>query len=230
MTIKVYLVKAMVFPVGMYGCESWTVKKAECRRIDAFELWCWRKLLRVPWIARRSNQSLLNEIILGVHGKDWCWHSNTLATSCEELTHWKRPWCRERLQAAGEGNDRGWDGWKASPTPWAWVWVNSRSWWWTGKPGVLQSMELQRVGHDWMTELNWNLCVYCLRTNIYLHKYSTIIKIRSLSQIPYYPLIYRYSALPVIPIMSLTWKKEKSFLLVQDSIQTDKLHSVLQPI
>ena len=89
---KVCLVKAMVFPVVMYGCESWTVKKAEHRRIDAFELWCWRRLLRVPWTARRSNQSILKEISPGCSLKDWCWswNSNTLATSCKELTHWKR--------------------------------------------------------------------------------------------------------------------------------------------
>ena len=93
----VQLGKAMVFPVVMYGCESWTIKKAECQRIDAFEL-CWRRLLRVPWTARRSNQSILN-----IHWKDWCWswNSNTLATWCEELTHWKRPWCWERLKAKG---------------------------------------------------------------------------------------------------------------------------------
>ena len=91
---KVCLVKAMVFPVIMYGCESWTVKKAECQRIDAFKLWCWRRLLRVPWTARRSNQSILRSV-LGVLWKDWCWgwNSSTLATSCEELTHWKRLWC-----------------------------------------------------------------------------------------------------------------------------------------
>ena len=141
----------------MYGCESWTVKKAECRRIDAFELWCWRRLSRVPWTARRSSQSILKEIHLGVHWKDWCgsWNSNTLATWCEELTHWKRPWCWERLGAGGEGDDRGWDGWMASPTWWTWVWVNSRSWWWTGRPGVRQFMGSQRVRHDWATELNW---------------------------------------------------------------------------
>ena len=92
---KVHLVKAMVFPVVMYGYESWTIKKAEHRRIDAFELWCWRRLLRVPWTARRSNQSILRETHLNIHWKDWCWSwkSNTLATWCEELTHWKRPWC-----------------------------------------------------------------------------------------------------------------------------------------
>ena len=83
------------------------------------------------------------------------WNSNTLATWCKELIHWKRPWCWKRLKEGGEGDDRGWDGWMASPTQWSWVWVSSRSWWWTGRPGVLQSMGLQGVGHDWTTELNW---------------------------------------------------------------------------
>ena len=88
---KVHLVKAMVFPVVMYGCESWTVKKAERRRIDAFELWCWRRLLRVPWTARRSNQSILKEINPGISLEGMMLlSSRTLATSCEELTHWKR--------------------------------------------------------------------------------------------------------------------------------------------
>ena len=113
---KVRLVKAMVFPVVMYRCESWTIKKAECERIDAFEFWCWRRLLRVPWTARRSNQSILKEINTEYSWKDWCWswswNSNTLATWCKELTHWKRPWCWERLRAGGERGDRGWDfGW-----------------------------------------------------------------------------------------------------------------------
>ena len=92
--------------------------------------------------------------VLGVHWKDWCWswNSNTSATWCEELTHLKKPWCWERLRAGGEGADRGWDGWMASPTVWTWVWVNSRSWWRTGKPGMLQSMGSQRLGHDWVTE------------------------------------------------------------------------------
>ena len=95
--------------------------------------------------------------ILNIHWKDWCWSwsSNTLATWCEELTHWKRPWCWERLKAGGEGDDRGWDGWMASWTQWTWIWVGSRSWWWSGRPGVLQSLGWQRVGHDWVTELNW---------------------------------------------------------------------------
>ena len=89
--------------------------------------------------------------------KDWCWNSNTLVTWYEELTHWKRPWCWEWLKAGGEADDRGWFGWMASPTWWTWVWGSSRSWWWMGKPGILQSMGWQRVRHDWVTELTWNV-------------------------------------------------------------------------
>ena len=92
---------------------------------------------------------------LGFLWKEWCWswNSSTLATSCEELTHWKRLWCWEGLGAGGEEDDRGWDGWVASLTQWMWVWVNSGSWWWTGRPGVLQFMESHRVRPDWGTEL-----------------------------------------------------------------------------
>ena len=142
----------------MYGCESWTVRKAEHQKIDAFELRCWRRLLRVPSTARRSSQSILKEIGPGCSlWKDWCWswNSNTLATWWDELTHWKRPWCWEGLGAGG-GDDRGWDGWMASPSRWAWVWVNSGRWWWTGRPGVLRLMGSQRVRHDWVTELKLN--------------------------------------------------------------------------
>ena len=160
---KVHLVKTMVFPVVMYRCESRTVKKAEHWRIDAFELWCCWRLLRVPWTARRSNQSILKEISPGysLEGLMLKLKLQSFATSCEELTHWKRFWCWEGLGAGGEGDNRGWDGWMASPTWWTWIWVNSGSWWWTGRPGVLQFMESQRVGHDWMTELSWTelLCV-----------------------------------------------------------------------
>ena len=152
---KVHWVKAMFFLVVMYAYESWTIKKAECWRIDAFELWCWRRLLRVPWTARRSNQSILKKSVLNIHWKDWCWswNSNTLATWCKDLTHLKRPWCWERLKGRGEGDYRGWDGWMSSLTQWTWVWASSRSWWWTGKAGVLQSMGSQRVRHNWVTEL-----------------------------------------------------------------------------
>ena len=154
---KIHLVKAMVFPVVMYGCECWTIKKAESWRIVAFELWCWRRLLRVPWTARRSNQSILKEI------NPWCsLEGLMLKLKLQYFGHlmrradsFARPWCWERLRAGGEGDNRGWDGCMASPTQWTWVWVNCRRWWWTGRPGELQSMRSQRVGHDWATELNW---------------------------------------------------------------------------
>ena len=167
---KVHLVKAIVFPVVMYGCESWTIKKAEHWRIDAFELLCWRRLLRVLWTPR-SNQSILKEIspeysleglmlklkllYMEQQSTSKLDHVLCITTWSKELTHWKRPWCLERLKPGGEGDNREWDVWMASPTLWTWVWVSSGSWWWTGKPGVLQSMELQRARHDWVTELNW---------------------------------------------------------------------------
>ena len=164
LSTKVHLVKAMVFPIVLYGCESWTIRKAECRRIDVLELWCWRKLLRVPWIARRSNQSILKEVRprCSLERLMLRLKLNTLATWCEELTHLKRRWRWERLRAGGERDDRGWDGWMASSTQWTWVWVNSRSWWWTGRSGVLWFTGSQRVGHDWATELtDWQQCVEC---------------------------------------------------------------------
>ena len=97
---------------------------------------------------------ILNSTMLTLK-KKFEWVYNTLAISCQELTRWKRPWCWEELGAGGEGDDRGWDGWMASLTRWTWVWVNSGSWWWTGRPGVLQFMGSQRVGHNWATELNF---------------------------------------------------------------------------
>ena len=114
------------------------------------KVYYWRRLLRVPWTARRSNQPILKEIVLSVHMKDWCWSwkANTLAIWCNELTHLKRPWCWERLKVGGEGDDRVWDGWMASPTQWTWVSVDSGNWWWTGRPDVLWSMGSQRVRHD----------------------------------------------------------------------------------
>ena len=131
---------------------------AERWRVDAFELWCWRRLLRVPWTARRSNQSILKEI-----SPEYSLEGMMLEAEApilwppdgEELTHLKKPWCWERLKAGGEGDDRGWDGWMASLTLGTWVWVNSGSWWWTGRPGVLQSMGSQSWTRlsDW-TELN----------------------------------------------------------------------------
>ena len=150
---KVCLVKDMVFLVVRYENESWTIKKAEHWRTDAFKLWCQRRLLRVPWTARRSNQSILKEISpeYSLEGLVLKLKLNRVATWCEELTHWKRPWCWERLKVEGEGDNRGWDGWVASQTRWTWVWANSGREWRTGKPGVLQSMGSQGVRHNWAT-------------------------------------------------------------------------------
>ena len=142
----------------MYGCESWTIKKAACRRIDAFKLWCWKRLLRVPWTARRSNQSILKEISpeYSLEGLMLKLKLQYFGHVKQELTYWKRPWWWERLKTGGEGDNRGGDGCMASPTWWTWVWVSSGCWWWTGKRGMLQSMDSQRVRHDWVTELNWD--------------------------------------------------------------------------
>ena len=140
----------MVFPVVIYGCESWIIKKAECLRIDVFELWCWRRLLRVPWTARRSNQSILKEI-----SPDWfwSWNFNILATWCKELTHLKRPWFWERLRAGGGGDNRGWNGWMASLTQRTWVWVNSGSWCRQG--GLACCSSWGRKESDMTEWLNW---------------------------------------------------------------------------
>ena len=152
---KVHLVKAMVFPVVMYGCESWTIKKAEHRRTDTFELWCWRRLLRVPWTTRRSNQSILKEIC-----PDYSLERLMLKLRLQYFGHliWRTDSLEKtlmlgKIEGEGEGDDRRWDGWGASPTWWTRVWASSSSWWWTGKPGMLQSMGLQWLS-NW-TELNW---------------------------------------------------------------------------
>ena len=150
---KVHKAKAMVFPVVTHGCESWTVKKAELWRIDAFELWCWRRLLRVPWTARRSNQSTLWEInpeylLEGLMLKLKLQHFGHLM----QTAHSKSPWCWERLRAEGEEGVRGWDDWMASLKPWTWTWANFRWWWGTERPGMLQSMGSRRFGHNSATK------------------------------------------------------------------------------
>ena len=163
LSTKVCLVQAMVFPVAMYGCweldhkESWAPKT-----------WCFwsvvlKKTLESP-LDCKEIQPVHPKGDLGIHWKDWCWswNPNTLATWCKELTRLKRPWCWERLRVGGEGDDGGWDGWMGSSTQWTWVWVDSGSWWWTGRPGVLQFMGSQRVGHDWVTELNWTEFIHSL--------------------------------------------------------------------
>ena len=174
---KICLVKAMVFPVAMYKCQSWTVKKAECRKIDAFELWCWRRLLRITWISRRSNQSILKEISPGcsLEGLMLKLKLQYFGPSCEELTHWKSPWCWEGLGAGGEGDDRGWDDWMASPTQWTWVWINSESWWWTGRPGVLRFTGSLRVGQT--ERLNWTDNGFIILIFKWINKWFEIFEI-----------------------------------------------------
>ena len=150
---NIHLVKAMVFPIVMYRCESWTIKKAVCWRIDAFELWCRRRLLRVPWTARRSNQSILKEIsseysLEGLMLKLKLWPPDTT-----NWLIWKDPgagkdWGQEEKRTTE-------DGWMASLTQWTWVCANSRRWW-TEKPGMLQSTGSQSIKHNWATELILN--------------------------------------------------------------------------
>ena len=191
---KVRLVKVMVFPVVMYGCESWTIKKAEHRRMDTSKLWCWRRLLRVPWTARRSNQSILKDIspeclLEGLMLKlkfQYFGHLIWRADSFEKLLMLGKTEGRRRR------HNRGWDGWMVSLTQW----INSRSWWWTGRPGVLRSMGLQRIRQDWATELNRNTLIDIYRTchpiravaqNIYQddwHSRSKIGKLETIDQLP----------------------------------------------
>ena len=157
---KVRLVKVMVFPVVMYGCESWTVKKAEHQRIDAFELWCWRRL----------ESPLDCKEIQPVHSEgdqSWVFIGRTDAEAetpilwppdAKSWLIWKWPWCWVGLGAGGEGDNRRWDGWMALPTRWTWVWVNSGSWWWTGRPGVLRFTGSQ--SQTWLSD--WTEVIMCL--------------------------------------------------------------------
>ena len=140
---KVRLIKAMVFPLVMYTCGSWTIKKAECQRIDGFEL-----------VLEKTLESTLDSKEIPKGNQPWIVIGRTdaeaaLAISCQELTHWKRAWCWERLRERGEGNNRGWDVWLLSLTQWTWVWANLRR---TGKPDVLYFMGSQRFTHDLATE------------------------------------------------------------------------------
>ena len=153
LSTKVDLVKAMVFPIVLYGWESWSIKKAECQRIDTFEFWCWRRLLIVPWAARRSNQSILKEIRLecsleGLMLKLKLQHFGHLMWRTDSL---ENTLMMGKIEGGRRRNDRGWDGWMASSTQWTWVWVNSGSWWWTGGPRVLQSMGSQ----SWTQLSDW---------------------------------------------------------------------------
>ena len=141
----------------MYGCESWTIKKAE-HQVDAFELWCWRRLLRISWAARRSNQSILKGINCeySLQGLMLNLNLQYIGHLMQRTDSLEKTLMLERLKVGKEGDGRGWDGWMASPTRWTWVWVSSGSWWWTGRPGMLQYMESQRVRYDPVTELKLN--------------------------------------------------------------------------
>jgi len=163
---KVCLIKAMVFHVWMWELnykESWVLKN-----------WCfWTVVLEKPYDNFLDCKEIQPAHFKGTQSWIFTWRTVAEAETPilwppdeKKLTHWKRPWFWERLKV-GEGDNRGWDGWMASSTQWTWVWVNSWSWWWTGKPGLLQSMGLQRVGHDWVTEVNWNLVCLCLSQLIY---------------------------------------------------------------
>ena len=156
---KVHLVKAIVFPVVMYGCEVELWRKLSTKELMLLNCGIGEDSWESLGLQGDPTSPFWRRSALGFLWREWywSWNSSTLATSCEELTHWKSLWYWEGLAAGGEGDDRGWDGWMASLTRWTWVWVNSGSWWWTGGPGVLRFMGSQRVGHDWATELNWEV-------------------------------------------------------------------------
>ena len=154
---KVHLVKAVIFPVVMYGCEGWTINKAKRWRINVFELWCWRRLLRIPWTARRSNQFILKEI-----SPEYSLKGMMLKLKFQYFGHlvWRTDSLEKtlmlgKIEGSRKRDDRGWNSWMASPTWWTswWVWAGSRSWWWTGRPGVLQPWD--HKGSDTNEVLNW---------------------------------------------------------------------------
>ena len=159
LSAKVGLVKAMVFPMVMFGCEIWNIKKADCRRTDAFELWCWRRLLRVPWTARRSNQSILKEISPGCSLEELMLKVKLqyFGRLMWRADSFEKTLMLGKIRAGEEGDDRGWDGWMASPTQWTWVWVNSRagddreSW-----PAMVHGVAKNRTRLSNWTELNWD--------------------------------------------------------------------------
>ena len=183
---RFHTVKAMIFPLFMYECESRTIKKSEHCRSDAFELWCWRRLLRVPWPASPSNQSILKEISseYSLERLMLKLKLNPLATWCQELTWcWKRPWWWERLKAGGERDNRGRDLWMASLTQWTWVWVNSGDWWWIEKPGTLSPLCHKEL--DTTEQLNWSeIVIYYIQpvipSFIFLSCYILILLINIL--------------------------------------------------
>ena len=139
----------------MYRCENWTIKKAEHQRIDAFELWCWRRFLRVPWTAKRLNQPILKAFNPEYSLEGLILKLQYLGYLMQRADSLEKTLTLGKIEGRKRRDNRGLDGWMASLTQWTWIWVNSGSWWWTGGPGLLWFLGLQRVGHDWVTELNW---------------------------------------------------------------------------
>ena len=174
MLTKTYLGKAMVFPVVTYRWENWTIKKAEHWISDAFKLWCWRRLLKVPWTAKRSNQSILKEINCENSSEGLVLKLKLQYFGHLMPTHWNRSWCCERLTAEGEGGNRWWDCWMASMSQWTWVWANPGRQWRTGKHGELQSMCLQsQTGlKNWTTTRAYDALISKLKP---LKKYPSIL-------------------------------------------------------
>ena len=167
LSTKVDLVKAMVFPVVMYGCESWTIKKAEHQRIDAFEPWCWRRLLRVPWTARRSNQSILKEISPGcsLEGLMLKLKLQYFVHLMGRMDSFEKTLMLGKIEGRRKGDDRGWDGWMASLTQWTWVWVNSGIWWWTGGLACCSPWDRKDL---YTTEwLNWTELKFVMFSYVY---------------------------------------------------------------
>ena len=159
---KVHIVKAMIFPVVTYGCESWTIRKAEQQRNNAFELWCWRRLFRVPWTAKRSNQPILKEI-----NPKYSLKGQMLKLKLQSFDHLMlRAYSMVKTLMLGKIEGKRRRGWQRMRwlTQWTWVWASSGRWWRTGKPGILQSMGSQKVGHDWATEQQQ--IMYLIRVNI----------------------------------------------------------------
>ena len=154
LSTKIRLVNAMVFPVVMYGCESWTIKKPERWRVDGFELWCWRRLLRVPWTARRSNQSILKEISPGcsLEGLMLKLKLQYFGRLMWRADSFEKTLMLGKIEGRWRRDNRGWDSWMASPTQWTWVCVDPGSWWWTGRPGVLR---VHGITKSWTRLSNW---------------------------------------------------------------------------
>ena len=173
----------MVFPLVMYGCESWTIKKAEHQRTDTFELWCWRKLLRVPWNAR-LNQSILKEINLeySLEGLMLRLKPQYFGHIMGRANSLQKTMTLGKIKGRKRRDNREWDGWMASPTQWTWVWASSRTWWRTGKPGMLQSMGLQSrtwISH-WTATTYWQILLINPEVNIHILCYSMVMDSRIL--------------------------------------------------